>query len=189
METDAQKKVHASTSEDFFTCSVHFSAVTTSPPTTTSTTVPPTSTTDPRCPMPSGFGLCVHQCSDNTGCSTGRICCSNGCGMTCVRPVPTSPPPTTTSPPPTTTSTPPTSTRCPVMGGDGFGACVISCSSDSDCTGGRLCCSNGCGQTCITPVTVPTSPPPTTGTVTCRSGGREYRPGETFTASDGCNTW
>ena len=31
------------------------------------------------------------------------------------------------------------------------GACVEACSSDSDCSDGQLCCSNGCGHECMSP--------------------------------------
>ena len=40
---------------------------------------------------------------------------------------------------------------CPSSQG-GFGICVESCSSDSDCDGDNKCCSNGCGHTCQAPV-------------------------------------
>ena len=34
-----------------------------------------------------------------------------------------------------------------------LGACVEACNSDSDCTNGQMCCSNGCGgHECMTPV-------------------------------------
>lgn len=29
-------------------------------------------------------GTCEHQCSDSGNCSTGHICCFNGCGSVCV---------------------------------------------------------------------------------------------------------
>ena len=156
-------------------------------PTGTPTTASPT---DPRCPPPTGFGLCVQGCSSNTDCTNGQICCSNGCGTSCSTPTDTP-----TTPPLPTTPTPPVG-HCPVISPGTFGACIISCSDDRDCLGGRLCCPNGCGQTCMTPVTTTTtSRPPTSPatatipTVTCSYGGRQYFPGESFTATDGCNTW
>ena len=30
-----------------------------------------------------------------------------------------------------------------------IGACVVECSGDDDCENGGLCCSNGCGRTCM----------------------------------------
>ena len=47
-----------------------------------------------------------------------------------------------------------TTVECPAPG-DGFGTCVEACSSDSNCTNGQLCCSNGCGHECMTPVVNP----------------------------------
>ena len=34
----------------------------------------------------SGFGICVEECNNDNGCSGGKICCSNGCGHTCMEP-------------------------------------------------------------------------------------------------------
>ena len=36
-----------------------------------------------------------------------------------------------------------------------LGACVEACSSDSECTNGQMCCSNGCGHECMTLVVNP----------------------------------
>ena len=49
---------------------------------------------------------------------------------------------------------------CPKMSSDSVGACAEQCSSDGDCTEGYLCCSNGCGHSCMAPVYVPYHPPP-----------------------------
>jgi len=35
---------------------------------------------------------------------------------------------------------------------DAVGTCVNLCNNDSDCSGGQMCCSNGCGQICLEPV-------------------------------------
>ena len=35
------------------------------------------------CPAPSGFGICVEQCSSDGDCQDGEKCCSNGCGHAC----------------------------------------------------------------------------------------------------------
>ncbi|KAK7869831.1 hypothetical protein R5R35_008049 [Gryllus longicercus] len=44
-------------------------------------------TAQTQCPnMPPGtFGPCVEACG--SGCTDGTICCSNGCGHECMRPV------------------------------------------------------------------------------------------------------
>lgn len=38
------------------------------------------------CPQPSGFGICVEQCSNDSTCEEGMKCCSNGCGHVCSAP-------------------------------------------------------------------------------------------------------
>ena len=40
------------------------------------------------CPDPgTGFGTCITSCTDNSNCTNGQICCSNGCGYQCMTPV------------------------------------------------------------------------------------------------------
>ncbi|XP_053408353.1 WAP four-disulfide core domain protein 3-like, partial [Mercenaria mercenaria] len=39
-----------------------------------------------RCPRPSGIGICVELCTDDSICHRRRKCCSNGCGHTCALP-------------------------------------------------------------------------------------------------------
>jgi len=39
-----------------------------------------------------------------------------------------------------------------------FVACVAKCESDSQCEGGKLCCSTGCGTECMSPVNPKTAP-------------------------------
>jgi len=40
------------------------------------------------CPKPEGMGICVEECTGHADCaSDGMLCCSNGCGHVCVRPV------------------------------------------------------------------------------------------------------
>ena len=34
---------------------------------------------------------------------------------------------------------------------EGYGVCWEQCSSNDDCSGNQLCCSNGCGHICIDP--------------------------------------
>jgi cysteine-rich repeat protein len=44
-------------------------------------------TTLPRdgvCPLPTGVGICVEECSTDSDCSAGAMCCSNGCGHVCM---------------------------------------------------------------------------------------------------------
>eukprot|EP00058_Branchiostoma_floridae_P002461 XP_002587949.1 hypothetical protein BRAFLDRAFT_87337 [Branchiostoma floridae] len=41
--------------------------------------------------------------------------------------------------------------QCPDVSGQ-IGICVEACSSNSDCPGEQICCSNGCGHTCQDPV-------------------------------------
>ena len=40
--------------------------------------------------------------------------------------------------------------ECPASG-ESNGACFEACSSNSDCSDGQLCCSNGCGHQCMSP--------------------------------------
>ena len=35
---------------------------------------------------------------------------------------------------------------------DAVGTCVNLCNDDGDCSGGQMCCSNGCGQACLDPI-------------------------------------
>lgn len=41
--------------------------------------------------------------------------------------------------------------QCPIIDSDTFGICVEECQNDGDCSGSNKCCSNGCGQTCVSP--------------------------------------
>ena len=49
-------------------------------------TLPPLTVRPPAsCPPPStGFGLCVEQCSSDSACPFGQLCCSTGCGHLCM---------------------------------------------------------------------------------------------------------
>mmetsp|Transcript_70618 Transcript_70618/g.199378 ORF Transcript_70618/g.199378 Transcript_70618/m.199378 type:complete len:211 (+) Transcript_70618:49-681(+) len=38
---------------------------------------------------------------------------------------------------------------CPTPTGTGI--CVQECDTDADCSGGKICCSNGCGHVCVVP--------------------------------------
>ncbi len=44
--------------------------------------------------------------------------------------------------------------QCPQIPPDTVGICVEECSNDSDCDGDQMCCSNGCGHTCMSPTLV-----------------------------------
>ena len=41
--------------------------------------------------------------------------------------------------------------NCPASAPGMAGLCITECSSDSDCSGTRKCCGNGCGMTCQEP--------------------------------------
>nr|XP_039258617.1 papilin-like [Styela clava] len=95
---------------------------------------------DPKCPsVPRDqAGICIFSCSSNSDCKReGQICCSNGCGSTCVYP--------------------PLDKRCPppdpeIIRTLPFRICPQpSCFSNDVCRKGDICCSNGCQQNCISP--------------------------------------
>lgn len=44
------------------------------------------------CPPPPDFGTCVELCGKGNECEDGFMCCSNGCGHTCQKPVEASEP-------------------------------------------------------------------------------------------------
>ena len=44
--------------------------------------------------------------------------------------------------------------QCPVVESGGFGICVQECDDDSGCSGDQKCCSNGCGRTCMDPISM-----------------------------------
>lgn len=49
---------------------------------------------------------------------------------------------------------------CPPLEPDAVGACAEMCSGDSGCDAGLKCCSNGCGHSCMRPVSIPYVAPP-----------------------------
>ena len=54
---------------------------------------PPPPPKDGRCPAPGdGAGICVQECDHDDMCPGERKCCSNGCGTTCMDPLPEYPP-------------------------------------------------------------------------------------------------
>ncbi|KAF2360079.1 WAP-type 'four-disulfide core' domain [Trinorchestia longiramus] len=140
------------------------------------------STTTGSCPDPSSYGrTCIQyidQCQTSSECGDGGACCLvAGCGKECVRPetepqdnpqlrkffshlspavpaqlCPPRCPAHQVSLPPHQVSS--LHHRCPPPSGL-VGICVIgpnSCGSDADCSGGQLCCSEGCGSECKNPV-------------------------------------
>ncbi|XP_077985000.1 uncharacterized protein LOC144439642 [Glandiceps talaboti] len=79
------------------------------------------------------FGICEEECEVDMDCLVwGQLCCSNGCGHTCV------------------TGVFEDRGKCPET--EGVGHCEEECESDDDCYDDQKCCSNGCGHTCITTV-------------------------------------
>jgi hypothetical protein len=44
---------------------------------------------------------------------------------------------------------------CEVLKPGTMGICVQKCDDDYDCGGNQKCCSNGCGNTCQTPIKKP----------------------------------
>ena len=52
-------------------------------------TAPPAPPKPGQCPVvePSGFGICVQECEDDSGCDGDAKCCANGCGQTCMAPI------------------------------------------------------------------------------------------------------
>ena len=44
-----------------------------------------------ECPIPEdagfGFGICIQECDDDSGCADEKKCCANGCGRTCLEPI------------------------------------------------------------------------------------------------------
>ncbi len=98
-----------------------------------------------ECPIvePSGFGICVQECDDDSGCSGVKKCCSNGCGNTCMDPI---------MPEVLNEPAVPKLGECPILEPSGLGICVQECDDDSGCSGVKKCCSNGCGNTCMDPI-------------------------------------
>ena len=100
--------------------------------------------TKETCPVASNaIGTCEESCTADKNCSSGKLCCSNGCGHSCVE---------TTSLP---YYSPPMS--CPAID-PLFGIiCTLNlgCKGHDECGSGELCCPTGCGSICKTAV-IPT---------------------------------
>ena len=83
------------------------------------------------------IGLCVEACSNDDSCQGDQICCSNGCGRSCVDPdrIPYYDIPR----------------QCPTSEDSDLttGTCVLtnaSCLTNDQCDDGELCCQSGCGR-------------------------------------------
>lgn len=136
---------------------------------------------EPVCPLvdPALGSICVQSCRSNSDCDGDALCCPNSCGLaTCADPtlipyygVPSVCPSTSLQ--------------------DLFGTCLVtdlSCTANSECEDGKLCCRDRCGRTCqdavrsahpcfavtelIRSVFSPTNPPPPGYYVpTCQDSG------------------
>ncbi|XP_070554198.1 balbiani ring protein 3-like isoform X2 [Ptychodera flava] len=94
-------------------------------------------------------GICEEECNGDEDCPLWQKCCSNGCGRSCFSPSR-----------PRSRIGKEKRKQCPTVSGGEIGACQEVCSSDSDCEGDDICCSNGCGHVCVPPE----SPRPKEGT-------------------------
>nr|AOY33895.1 antistasin/WAP-like serine protease inhibitor [Stichopus monotuberculatus]AOY33896.1 antistasin/WAP-like serine protease inhibitor [Stichopus monotuberculatus] len=122
------------------------------------------------------LGACVNMCDNDSACSVGQKCCSNGCGRVCMTVVdePVGCDSMTcmmfceygnkidvhgckmcvcNDPPSVHDGT------CPVVSSDTVGICVEMCSNDDDCSETQKCCSNGCGHVCVAAENVPVKHP------------------------------
>jgi len=110
------------------------------------------------CPAgPPVIGTCAitsNSCEFDNQCTANQKCCSNGCGKICVDPnfLPNPPRPAPVQPIKK-------GGVCPAN--DVIGTCVITennCQSDVECSGDLLCCSSGCGRSCVKPTRQPIQP-------------------------------
>ncbi|XP_077983615.1 uncharacterized protein LOC144438460 [Glandiceps talaboti] len=85
-------------------------------------------------------GICVHQCSNDEECDGDKKCCSNGCGHVC------------SEPDFEVIGPQQKAGQCPAVPSDVSGICVQECSNDEECDDAKKCCSNGCGNVCVEPV-------------------------------------
>ncbi|XP_071785268.1 uncharacterized protein [Asterias amurensis] len=85
-------------------------------------------------------GSCLNSCESDSSCDEGyQKCCYNGCGKECldVR----------------LRTSNGAQGACPLLKHDTIGVCLDECSpSDDRCEDGKMCCGNGCGHVCTTPV-------------------------------------
>ncbi|KAK6171457.1 hypothetical protein SNE40_019643 [Patella caerulea] len=97
-----------------------------------------------NCPRPKGVGVCRRKCGDDSDCTRGRKCCSNGCGQECTDPVV----------PPRTSVRAQRPGKCPTEPPETL-VCSFrkKCLSDDECFGHHKCCNvDGCGNICRPPL-------------------------------------
>lgn len=97
-----------------------------------------------KCPEPLGFGgICSNQCTSHTDCAGDRkMCCSNGCGRECMKPITT-----TVSGPDEKPGLCPTILPNSLSDSEAGDKCFI----DSQCFGVQKCCSTSSGKKCLNP--------------------------------------
>lgn len=132
-----------------------------------------------ECPaMEDSLGVCINECVGNDGCDDGKICCSNGCGRTCMKGMQVSP-------------------LCLSIRGQRdttnlLGQFRPSCEEDGSFSGVQ------CHEGYCWCVDVVSGQPITEGVQSgrpvcggCRVAGGEgmVRMGENYRTEDGCNTW
>ena len=82
-----------------------------------------------------GFATCASECGDDSACGGSMKCCSNRCGRVCQQP---------------DTVGRIKAGVCPSrVSGMSCTRIVRNCENDSQCIGGRKCCSDGCGTVCV----------------------------------------
>ncbi|XP_017273068.1 WAP four-disulfide core domain protein 2-like isoform X4 [Kryptolebias marmoratus] len=92
------------------------------------------------CPETFNTLLPVPPCDHDSECPGTERCCRFDYGSVCA--------PTTL---PQKAQNKPVPLGCPTPG---IGICIEECFQGSKCQDGKLCCSNGCGHQCMTPVPV-----------------------------------
>jgi len=106
--------------------------------------------TEAKCPVVEEKEECPprgdEECLLNSDCSGKQMCCSDGCGLVCMD---------VRAPPPVPDNT---QGKCPVV--EEKEECPPrneECLLNSDCSGKKMCCSDGCGLVCMD---VRSPPPP-----------------------------
>ncbi|XP_050397507.2 WAP four-disulfide core domain protein 3 [Patella vulgata] len=119
------------------------------------------------------------QCEEEGDCPMGRLCCDDGCGTICQNTtISQAQSPATAAP----TLVPTTTGVCPIPHGLGTLCLFITakgtCFENTDCDPGQLCCNEGCGKVCKTPIptasSTPLPEPPIPRPVTIHKGKCPY---------------